>query len=158
MRTELARAGTLQYLRTFWFFLIGVPISGVLLLIFLHSPVGLFAGTLCLLWPISIPGRILSVSWKKSSKLNSPTIAELNENELLLRSVDGATGTRIPAHWVRNVWEFGDLYVVEGKRLNFVLVRKSAFKPAEQAQLLQILRSWTHASESATPGTPLESN
>lgn len=141
-RTELARAGTLQYLRTFWFFLVGIPISGVLLLLFLKSPVGFAAGTLCLLWPISIPGRILTVSWKKSSKLNRPTVADVSKSEIILRTPDGATGTRIPRDWVKKVWVFGDLFVIEGRQLNFVLIRKSAFTAGEQDQFLQRIQSW----------------
>ncbi len=157
-RTELARTGAVQYIRTFWFLLIGIPITGICLFVFIHTRLGLAAGTVCLLWPISIPGRILIVSWRKTGVLQGQTVAEVSTHEMVIKSFDGSKGTRIPRHWLRKFWTFGDLYVLEGGRFQFVLVRRSAFTPQQQASVTSILQEWVETRLKAPQEPNPESN
>lgn len=142
-RLELARTGALQYIKTFWFILAGVPIAGILLLIFMPSKFGIAFGLLFLAWPLTIPGRVALVSWQKGNLLLKPTIAEITPNAILLRDEDSGKGIRVPNDWIRKVWTYADLYVIEGQRFKFVMLRKSAFPdghekvwPALQAKSL----------------------
>ena len=76
-RLELARTGALQYIKTFWFILAGVPLAGILLLIFMPSKFGIAFGLLFLAWPLTIPGRVALVSWQKGNLLLKPTLVRL---------------------------------------------------------------------------------
>ena len=97
-------------------------------------------GYMCLLWPLTIPGRIILVTWKRSKKLLCPTTAIFRSDGLYLRTNEGS-GTRFPWQWTRKYWEFGDIFVFEGKVLQFVMVRKSAFTPEQQFQIRNLVQS-----------------
>lgn len=140
-RLELARTGAIQYLKSFWFILIGIPIAGIFLLIFMPNSFGKAFGTLFVLWPLTIPGRMAAVSWQKGNDLLQPTVAAVTSEEVLLRPTNGNKGTRVPNDWIRKVWTYADLIVIEGYRYQFVMLRKSAFPLENQEQAWAALRA-----------------
>jgi len=139
-RVEIGRVGAVQYIRTFWWILTGIPICGLLLLFFFRSTFGVLFGSLLLLWPITIPGRIILLTWKSAQKLTQQTTARVTEEAIYLSPPMG-TGTRIPASWIKKIWAFGDILVVEGRLLNFVLIRKSAFTADQIQTMMQTFRT-----------------
>lgn len=137
-RVELGRVGALQYIRSFWWILISVPISGILILLFMTDSLSHLMGIMFLLWPLTIPGRVIAVTWRKARKLTESTTAEFKSDGLYLMPNDGI-GTRVPWDWMRKVWQFGDIYVIEGRILQFIPVRKSAFDLQHQIEIEELL-------------------
>ena len=67
-RTEMARLAALEYLVNFWWVAAGVPLFGIVALIFGRGTIMEVIGMSALLWPFSIPARsVLATS--KSSRL-----------------------------------------------------------------------------------------
>ena len=67
-RMELTYAFSEIYVRALWWALIGMPISGILVLALLPQPIMKYIGAVMILWPITIPeGRRCSRPTKESS-------------------------------------------------------------------------------------------
>jgi hypothetical protein len=66
-RTEMAQLASEEYVRSYWFIIVPVPIFGVLAVLFGHDALQVL-GMLAVVWPLSIPARSV-LSTTKSSRL-----------------------------------------------------------------------------------------
>src|ERR1019366_2591504 len=110
-RMELAYATAALYVRTLWWALIGIPISGILILILFRLPIMEYLGAVMILWPITIPGRAAIITSDQRKLYIRPTIASFKEEAFYLNP-EGGTPTRIPLTWIRRVLRRGEMYVL----------------------------------------------
>ena len=72
-RSQLVYWSANEYIRRFWPAFIAFPISGLLLLIFMPSQVGIGLGIMMILWPMSIPARAILFTGRAAKRVLSPT-------------------------------------------------------------------------------------
>lgn len=133
-RLELAYATTAAYVRTFWWALVGVPISGVLIIAILSVPIMQYLGAVMVLWPITIPGRALLITDSHRRLYLRPTVCTLREDGVYL-DPEGATPTRVPREWIHGVRRWRDVYLLFGAGTRLVVVKASAFAPSDQVEV-----------------------
>ena len=138
-RLELAYATAALYVRTLWWALIGIPISGVLILILMPLPIMRYLGAVMILWPISIPGRAVVITVDQRKLYVRPTIASFREEGFFL-DPEGGSPTRIPLTWVRRALRRGEMWFLVGDRGKVVLIKASAFSTVDQASIERELR------------------
>lgn len=130
-RTDLARITSLEYLRTFWWVVIGIPLFGVIALIWgqgLLQVIGMFS----LLWPFSIPARSLLTTTKASKLFTGGVQLVVFEDRLEFRGQAlGKSGKRlrlvVPLETVRDLVQRGQFHLVRTNRLEFAPIPLSAF-------------------------------
>jgi hypothetical protein len=138
-RMELTYATAELYVRALWWALIGMPISGVLVIAFLPQPIMKYLGAVMILWPITIPGRAAVITSDQRKIYGRPTVARYLDGAFFL-DPEGGTPTRIPSDWIHRVFRRGDLYVLRGMRAKIVLIRASGFSVDDQARIEADLR------------------
>jgi hypothetical protein len=125
-RTDLARIASLEYLRTFWWVVIGIPLFGVIALIWgqgLLQVIGMFA----LLWPFSIPARSILTTTKASKLFAGGVQLVVFEDRLEFRGQAlGKSGKPlrmvVPLDTVRDLVLRGRFYLVRTIRLEIAPV------------------------------------
>lgn len=127
-RTQLARAASMQYLRRMWPVLIAFPIFGLAALILGPNRYVQVVGFFALLWPFSIPARIIIATWNKAKRLMRPTWVSLEKKVIYFHDEDGG-GMQMPLEQVRRVDRRTEFYVFETRRFNFALIPVEAFEP-----------------------------
>lgn len=80
-RLRLAYLTAEEYLRTFWFFVAGAPLGGLLLL-FSQDRTMQAIGFFGIVWPFSIPARAIMVSCKASRLFDSGVVLRVGPEEL----------------------------------------------------------------------------
>ena len=134
LRLELAYAIAALYVRTLWWALIGLPISGVLIVILMQVPIMRYLGAVMVLWPITIPARAIVISADQRKLYIRPTIATFRDEAFYL-DPEGGTPTRIPLTWIRRALRRGEMYVLVGDRGKIVLIKASAFTAEGQVEI-----------------------
>ncbi|MHB8636299.1 MAG: hypothetical protein ACYC96_07485 [Fimbriimonadaceae bacterium] len=133
-RLELAYATAGLYVRTLWWALIGVPISGVLILFLLPLPIMRYLGAVMVLWPITIPGRALVITSDQRKLYSRPTVATFRDDAFYL-DPEGGTPTRIPLSWMRRAQRRGTMWLLVGEKGKLVLIKAAAFSAEAQAMI-----------------------
>lgn len=123
---ELAYATAALYVRTLWWALIGIPISGILILILFKLPIMQYLGAVMILWPITIPGRAVVITSDQRKLYMQRTVAAFRDEAFYL-DPEGGTPTRIPLTWIRRAFRRGEMWVLVGDRGKVVLIKASAF-------------------------------
>ena len=131
-RLRLAYIAAEEYVRSFWFFVLGIPLGGVALVAFgdrSMQVIGMFA----LLWPFSIPARAILITNKASRLFASGAWMRAGEEEIeFLGTKPGANGKplrmAISRDLIRDVVTRQGMYLVRTYRLNFAPVDPSAFR------------------------------
>jgi hypothetical protein len=131
---ELTYAFTEIYIRALWWILIGMPISGILIVWLLPQAIMKYIGFVMILWPITIPGRATVITGDQRKIYMKSTVTRYAEGAFYLDPV-GGTPTRIPSDWIQRVFRRGDMYVLRGVKAKIILVRASAFSAADQARI-----------------------
>lgn len=147
---ELARIAGTEYVRGFWPVIAGVPLSGLVAVALAPNDVVRTFGFVCLLWPLTIPGRAAFVARKAARLYREETVAAIEEGELRLYRPSGK-GSRLPLEEVRGVARHSGSLVARTRKLGFVAIPLEAF-PDEDA------RSKFEAALARSqrgPGTPL---
>lgn len=127
------RAASLQYLRRMWPIFVAFPLFGLVAMIIGPNQFVRAIGFLALLWPFSIPARVLLGSWGKAKQLMRPTWVSLEDRVLYFHADDG-TGMKLPLDQVRRVDRRSECYVFETRRFNFALVPVGAFDEETRGQ------------------------
>jgi hypothetical protein len=139
-RTELIWATVESYFRTYWYFVAGVPIAGIATIFLLHRTEMQMLGGLMVLWPITTPARAALITLKTWKKLGVETRARVGENELFIEA-EGQTPVRVPYTWLRRVMKIGALYVLQGTRGAFTVIRATAFSLEDRAEIEGLFRT-----------------
>ncbi len=109
--------------------LIGLPISGILIVTTMTVPIMRYLGALMILWPITIPGRALVITSDQKKLYLRRTVATVREDGIYL-DPEGGTPTRIRLDWIRRVRRQGDLWAIISGRGQVVFVKATAFPEA----------------------------
>lgn len=138
-RTEFIWGVAEAYLRTYWYFIVGVPIAGLMLLVAIpRREIELIAG-LMILWPMSIPARAVLFSSKTWKRLSQETVARIGENEAFIEAGEFKP-VRVPYTWVRRVLKTATLYILQGPRGASTFIRADAFSSEDRAEIETIFR------------------
>jgi hypothetical protein len=141
-RMELSLIASVLYVRTFWWMLIGMPISGVLILLLLQNGAIRAMAVLMIVWPLTIPSRAGLVNMGLARRYRKPIRAIVTDDALYIEAPVGK-GTKVPFAWIRRVWVRGDIWVVIGSYSRFVLVRATAFEEADRTIAMGLLNAST---------------
>lgn len=132
-RTEMARLTSAEYIRSYWFFVVPVPIIGLIALITTHGPMQA-AGMIAILWPFSIPARSVLFS-AKSSRLftNGCTVQATSEAITFLGEYHEGKRLRFVLDMarIRDVVPRGDLLIIRSRYPGLIPIKAMAFKSAE---------------------------
>jgi hypothetical protein len=136
-RLRLAYIAVEEYVRTFWYFVIAVPLGGIALL-FIPDRVVQAIGYLAILWPFSIPARAILITTKASRLFASGAYMRAGDEEIeFLGTIPGAKGKpmrmALPRHLIRDVVRRQGMLLVRTYRLTFAPVDPEAF-PDDQSR------------------------
>lgn len=130
-RADISLNYAIEYLRTFWWAIAGVPVFGLVCLILGRDAVVQAFGLVCLLWPLTIPARAFLLTSKASRQMMKPTTLEISEDCLLFSASDG-TGTRLHTASIRSIRRRGGQFVIRTRMLAMSLVPVDAFLGDEE--------------------------
>lgn len=130
---ELARIAAAEYVRGFWPVIVGVPLAGGVALAIAPNDLVRSFGFVCLMWPLTIPGRAAFVSRKTARLYREETVAAIEEGELRLYRPSGK-GSRLPLTGIRGVAKHSGSLVARTRKLGFVAIPLAAF-PDEDARV-----------------------
>jgi hypothetical protein len=139
-RTEMARIASLEYLRSFWWVVIGIPLFGIFALIFGQGILQVI-GVSALLWPFSIPARSVLATSKPSRLFAGGVRMRLYDDRMeFLGETPGKNGKpyrmTLPLDAIRDVVQRGDFLLIRTFRLGFLPIRLAAFRTAEDLKVL----------------------
>ena len=138
VRLEISLLTAEQYLRGFWWLIVGAPATGIAC-IAMGSGLLQALGVVLVLWPLTIPARGFLLSSKAARQMLKPTELEVTKKALLFKASDG-TGSRLALDSVWLVRKRRKHYVIWTRRLAFVPVPIDAFEaPEAQAKFERAL-------------------
>jgi hypothetical protein len=123
-RIVLARLTAEEYLRSFWWFALIVPVFGITCLLF-GSGLLQVIGFMAILWPFSIPARAILSSSKASKLLARGTWVRF-EDQTLYFCADEGTGLKLSLNAVRDIVVRGDYLLIRMRRFGFVPILRTA--------------------------------
>jgi hypothetical protein len=133
-RIVLARLAAEEYVRTFWWFVLIIPIFGVICLAF-GSGLLQVIGFMAVLWPFSIPARAVLSSSKAAKLLTRGTWVKL-ENGTFFFSAEDGKGLKLSLSSVRDVVVRGDYALVRMRRFGFIPIARAALAEGDLEKLL----------------------
>lgn len=139
-RLQVALASAEEYVRALWWILIPVPIFGVLAL--LQAPNDLIRGigTICLVWPLTIPIRAVTASARAGAIYGQPTVFAVDDEWLYLVAKSGR-GTKLHRSQVWNARLSRGIWRIKTRRLSVLFVPAEAVIPGHSQELAEIARS-----------------
>jgi hypothetical protein len=131
-RLRLAYIAAEEYFRTFWFFVIAIPIGGIALLV-LADPTLRAIGLFAILWPMTIPARSIIISTKASRLFASGVVMRAGDEEIeFLGTKPGKNGKplrmAIPRSIIRDTVYRQRMLLIRTYRLAFIPVDPEAFE------------------------------
>lgn len=146
-RVRLAYLTAEEYIRTFWFFVVGAPLGGLLLL-FTPDRTMQAIGFFGIIWPFSLPARAILVSGKASRLFNTGVVLRVGPEELeFLGQTPGKSGKpmrmAIPIDMVRDVVKRQGMFLIRLYRQAIVPVDPASF--ASDADRERFLTKFTPA-------------
>lgn len=151
-RVRLAYVASEEYIRTFWYWMISIPIAGIAFLVS-GIPTLQGIGVFALMWPFTIPGRALLISTKASRLFNSGVVMRVTENEIeFLGQTPGASGKpmrmAIARDMVRDVQVRQGVMILRTFRQAFAPIDPAAFgSDEEREQFVRDATAWRDAPE-----------
>jgi len=137
-----------EYLRGFWWFVLPVPLFGLIAVIFGQGFLqGI--GFMALLWPLTIPSRSFLATSRGSRLFVQGATALLDDDRIYFRAAEGK-GVMVPRTSLRDVADRGSFFIVRTRRLGILPIPKAALlgPEAEQA-LLEAPKSPDESASSA---------
>lgn len=140
-RLRLAYIAAEEYFRTFWYFVVPIPIGGIAMMALgqgILQVIGLFA----LLWPFSIPARSILISTKASRLFSSGVVMRAGDEEIeFLGTQPGKNGKplrmAIPYGIVRDTVYRQGMLIMRTYRLAFVPIDPAAFDGDDQREAFE---------------------
>jgi hypothetical protein len=151
-RAELAWIGAREYLASFWWFAMVIPIFGLGMVIWGYGPLQM-VGVAALLWPITIPGRAFLTATRADRAITQGVDVALAGSDLLFRRPEGG-GMRVPPETVRDVIERGGIYLLRLRRLGVLPVPANAFLDEEARTAFEAWRQTVGARAEAEEDPP----
>lgn len=137
----MARLASLEWLRLFWWWVIAVPVGGIIFVIIGHGLMQVI-GFMAIMWPFTIPARGV-IGSSKSSRLFGGGVKLVVTPEALefQGQTPGNNGRRLrmvmPRDKVRDVVTRGDILLVRTWHFGFAPVLRTAFSsPEDEAAFL----------------------
>ncbi|MDX2064265.1 MAG: hypothetical protein SFX74_00840 [Fimbriimonadaceae bacterium] len=144
-RFELAYIGAIAYVRTFWWFVAIIPLSG-LLLVTLGTGFMRAAGAMALLWPATIPARSLMASGKTSRSFERGLRAWFEGDRVYFATGD-ESGFQMAAANVRAVFRIGKYAILQTRRFAVLPIPFTAWPGTDPEVTLRALEQWRATSE-----------
>ena len=135
-RSQVAYWGAREYVRRLWWAFVAIPLSGVLILIFLKHPILQGMGFLAIVWPLTIPGRSILATRGASRRLTLPTQLLRDEEYLYFATEPRDRSYRARLESIRSATVRSDALTIEIGPLRFVFVPVRALGGPREAQLL----------------------
>jgi hypothetical protein len=134
-----------EYLRSFWWMFIGIPVSGLVVLLLVPGAIAKYIGMVCLLWPLTIPARAFLLSRKISKVLSKPTTAEFREDGIYFEGQD----IRSRALWstIRNAEVRKEYLILRTRRLSILLVPMEAIPEDQRDKALGLVAEHAHVAK-----------
>lgn len=131
-RLRLAYLAAEEYFRTFWFFVVAIPLGGLALLAFGDATIKAI-GVFAILWPASIPARAIIISTKASRLFSSGVVMRAGDEEIEFLGTKPAKSGKpmrlaIPRHMIRGVVQRQGMLLLRTYRLTFVPIDPGAFE------------------------------
>lgn len=138
-RTELAKLAAEEYIRKYWFIIIPIPLTGLLLLVTSTGLTQAF-GLMALMWPITIPARSVLGSSKPAKLFTQGVVLSADEDALYFAG-DNGKGFKLDLGSVGDLEVRGAYLLIRMRRLAFVPVPISALPDERMRQkLVDIVR------------------
>lgn len=137
-RTELAYLSAREYLRSFWWFVVAVPLFGVIAVLFGEGVLKVI-GMTALLWPFSIPARSILATRRASRLLTGGCRLFAFPDRLEFRGETPAANGKpyrmiVNQSEVRDVVRRKEYLLVRTYRFSFVPITVAAFESEAQAE------------------------
>lgn len=132
-RLRLAYLAAEEYFRTFWFFVVAIPLGGIALLAF-GDPTIKAIGVFALIWPASIPARAILISTKASRLFSNGVMMRAGEDEIEFLGTKPGKGGKpmrlaIPRTLIRGgLVRRQGMFLLRTYRLTFVPIDPEAFE------------------------------
>ena len=139
-RSQLVYWSANEYIRRFWPAFIAFPVSGLLLLVFMPTQVGIGLGTMMILWPLSIPARAILLTGRAAKRVLSPTrmVAEGEHVYFIVNPMD--LNYRVNKKSVRDVIRRKEYVCIELWKFKMIFVPLNAL---EDKNAVKELRKFT---------------
>lgn len=135
-RSQVAWWGAREYVRRLWWAFVAIPVSGVLMLIFLKHPVLQVVGFMAIFWPLTIPARSTLATRGASRRLTLPTQLLRDDEYLYFATEPRERSYRAKLSSVRSATVRADALAIEIGPLRFAFVPLRALGGKLEAQLL----------------------
>lgn len=132
-RAQLVYWSAAEYARRFWPAFIAFPISGVMLIAFMPTQIGIGLGMMMILWPMSIPARSILFTGKAAKRVLSLTKMHTSGEHVLFDVNPAELSYRIHRDSVRDVVVRPECVVIELWKFKLVYVPRTAF--ADKAEI-----------------------
>lgn len=132
MRISLATAES--YVRTFWYWIVAVPLFGVLLLTFGRDRLLQAVGLMAILWPLTIPARAFILSSRASRRLILPTTVYLGADALRFEQKESSF--RLKAQAIYKVRQARDLIWITTRKMSVFFIPADAFLGEEELKAI----------------------
>lgn len=134
-RLRLAYIAAEEYFRTFWYFVLAIPLGGIALLAF-GDPTIRAIGFFAIIWPFSIPARSILISTKASRLFSAGVVMRAGDEEIEFLGIkEGRKGKpmrlAIPRNMVRDTVTRQGMLLLRTYRLNFVPIDPESFATPE---------------------------
>lgn len=123
-RYTLVRIAALEYVRAFWWWIIVLPVFGLVAAV---TATGILqvVGIIALLWPLTIPSRAFLVS-SRAGRILVDGVWIGEENERLYFHPTKGNGFSMSDVSIRDIVDRGDYLVLRTKRMAFFPIPKTA--------------------------------
>lgn len=145
------RVAAEEYLRRFWWVILGVPVSGLLMLLLIDHPVVKYLGFVGVCWPLTIPARAVLITNKKARRLARPTWVSVEDDAIYFHDESGG-GTKIPFSIVSGLRNSGDLYVIQTRNFSFTVMPSESL--ASEEDRAEFESALAHRAALPTTGGP----
>jgi hypothetical protein len=138
-RAELAMLAAREYLRLFWWYVLIVPLFGLVLVLFAEGIVRAIGG-IALLWPFSIPARSVMASGKAGRLFADGCHMEADEERIVFYgNAERQPRLRfvIKLDQVRALIDRGEYLLVRTMRYGFAPIKVSAFEDPQDVERLK---------------------
>ena len=123
-----------EYVRSFWWFILPVPLFGIIAAIWGYSYLKAL-GVLALLWLLTIPSRAFLATSRGSRLFVRGATALLDEDRIYFKANEGK-GVMVPRTSLRDVVDRGQFFIVRTRRLGILPIPKTSLLSPESTESL----------------------
>lgn len=136
-RNQLVYWSAYEYVRRFWPAFIAFPVSGLMLMLFMRTQLGIGLGMLMILWPMSIPARSVLFTGKAAKRVLSPTKMHAEGKHVFFDVNPPELSYRVHVDSVRDVLIRTECVVIELWKFKLIYIPRTAFESKDEIQKLR---------------------